>query len=233
MSKFLTLTALSIFIISCSSGESVDTPILEESPKLELVKEILPTPTPIPEPTPTPTPTPIPEPTPTPTPTPIPEPTGPLKIETIMQSNGIRVAQSEVASMDLSLSVEFQQGTIKDYVQFTIPDGMFLEELILNKFEGDDPQAFYGIKEGCCEMWEPAEQILSELSAWGHFNKESHLDQNILSYSAISNSSDSLPSEFRTYINLRSGVYTMLFQNGNTDNANYEFILKLNHSDSK
>ena len=34
MSRFLTLTALSIFMISCSSGESVDTPILEEFPKL-------------------------------------------------------------------------------------------------------------------------------------------------------------------------------------------------------
>ena len=76
-------------------------------------------------------------------------------------------------------------------------------------------------------MWEPNEEVVPLLSAWGHIESEKYIGKNILSYST--NLDLTIDQRVNNgYVELGSGVYIMLVQNGNIDNAEYEFsfILK-------
>ena len=165
------------------------------------------TPTPVNEPKPTP------KPIPTPTPVLIPTPTSELIEILILEDTTKHI-------------VRFDENSIRRYIQLVIPGNKALSSLILDKYIGDDKIAFYGIYK-TAELWEPNEEVVPLLSAWGHIESEKFIGKNILSYST--NLDLTIDQRVNNgYVELGSGVYIMLVQNGNIDNAEYEFsfILK-------
>ena len=193
---FFTLT---IMLFSCSNeGINDETNILEKTVIATLAPDPSPTPEPTPEPTPKPTPGTI-----TPTPT--------------SRLINIHLLNEEITE----LNIIFDQDSIRKYIQFTVPNGKILKQLILNKYVGDDKIAFYGIYK-TVEIWEPNEEIVPYLSAWGHIESEKFIGKNILSYSE----SLELTIDQRDgngYVTLKPGTYIMIVQNGNITNAEYEF----------
>ena len=189
---FFTLT---IMLFSCSNeGINDETNILEKT----VIATLAPDPSPTPEPTPEPTPDTI-----------IPTPTSRLI--------NIHLLNEEITE----LNIIFNPDSIRKYIQFTVPNGKILKQLILNKYVGDDKIAFYGIYK-TVEIWEPNEEIVPYLSAWGHIESEKFIGKNILSYSE----SLELTIDQRDgngYVTLKPGTYVMIVQNGNITNAEYEF----------
>ena len=124
------------------------------------------------------------------------------------------------------LNINFGENTIKKYTQFIIPEKMTMTKIVLEKYEGEDKVAFYGIYK-TNQLWEPTEDIVPLLSAWGHIDSEKLINKNILSYSENLELSIDQRENYG-YVELGEGMYTMLVQNGNTTNAEYEFsfILK-------
>ena len=160
------------------------------------------TPTPVNEPKPTP------KPIPTPTPVLIPTPTSELIEILILEDTTKHI-------------VRFDENSIRRYIQLVIPGNKALSSLILDKYIGDDKIAFYGIYK-TAELWEPNEEVVPLLSAWGHIESEKFIGKNILSYST--NLDLTIDQRVNNgYVELGSGVYIMLVQNGNIDNAEYEF----------
>ena len=200
-----------IFILFSCSNDDIDVnQVSEESGDLKIY-----TPTPIPSPTPSPTPSPIPSPIPSPTPSPtsipliIPTPTSELI--------DIHLLDEEITK----LKIIFDQNSIRKYTQITVPDGRILKQLILNEYIGEDKIAFYGIYE-TVEIWEPSEEIVPFLSAWGHIESEKFIEKNILSYSEFLELSID-QRDGNGYVTLGPGTYIMIVQNGNITNAKYEF----------
>ena len=196
-----------IFILFSCSNDDIDVnQVSEESGDLKIY-----TPSPIPSPTPSPTPSPIPSPTPSPTSIPliIPTPTSELI--------DIHLLDEEITK----LKIVFDQNSIRKYTQITVPDGKILKQLILNKYIGDDKIAFYGIYK-TVEIWEPNEEIVPYLSAWGHIESEKFIGKNILSYSEFLELSID-QRDGNGYVTLGPGTYIMIVQNGNITNAKYEF----------
>ena len=196
-----------IFILFSCSNDDIDVnQVSEESGDLKIY-----TPSPIPSPTPSPTPSPIPSPTPSPTPIPliIPTPTSELI--------DIHLLDEEITK----LKIIFDQNSIRKYTQITVPDGRILKQLILNEYIGEDKIAFYGIYE-TVEIWEPSEEIVPFLSAWGHIESEKFIEKNILSYSEFLELSID-QRDGNGYVTLGPGTYIMIVQNGNITNAKYEF----------
>ena len=196
-----------IFILFSCSNDDIDVnQVSEESGDLKIY-----TPTPIPSPTPSPTPSPIPSPTPSPTSIPliIPTPTSELI--------DIHLLDEEITK----LKIIFDQNSIRKYTQITVPDGRILKQLILNEYIGEDKIAFYGIYE-TVEIWEPSEEIVPFLSAWGHIESEKFIGKNILSYSEFLELSID-QRDGNGYVTLGPGTYIMIVQNGNITNAKYEF----------
>ena len=200
-----------IFILFSCSNDDIDVnQVSEESGDLKIY-----TPTPIPSPTPSPTPSPIPSPIPSPTPSPtsipliIPTPTSELI--------DIHLLDEEITK----LKIIFDQNSIRKYTQITVPDGKILKQLILNEYIGEDKIAFYGIYE-TVEIWEPSEEIVPFLSAWGHIESEKFIEKNILSYSEFLELSID-QRDGNGYVTLGPGTYIMIVQNGNITNAKYEF----------
>ena len=192
-----------IFILFSCSNDDIDvSQVSEESGDLKIY-----TPTPIPSPTPSP----IPSPTPSPTSIPliIPTPTSELI--------DIHLLDEEITK----LKIIFDQNSIRKYTQITVPDGRILKQLILNEYIGEDKIAFYGIYE-TVEIWEPSEEIVPFLSAWGHIESEKFIEKNILSYSEFLELSID-QRDGNGYVTLGPGTYIMIVQNGNITNAKYEF----------
>ena len=77
------------------------------------------------------------------------------------------------------LKIIFDQNSIRKYTQITVPDGRILKQLILNEYIGEDKIAFYGIYE-TVEIWEPSEEIVPFLSAWGHIESEKFIEMEFL-----------------------------------------------------
>ena len=153
-------------------------------------------------------------PTPLPTATPLPTPT----------SERIKVLN--LNEKTTKLNITFEDNAIRNYTQFIVPERKILSELVLEKYKGEDKIAFYGVYK-TNKLWEPTEDIVPLLSAWGHIDSEKLIGKNILSYS------DNLElridqRENYGYVELGAGMYIILVQNGNTMNAEYEFsfILK-------
>ena len=153
-------------------------------------------------------------PAPLPTATPLPTPT----------SERIKVLN--LNEKTTKLNITFEDNTIRNYIQFIVPERKILSELVLEKYKGEDKVAFYGVYK-TNKLWEPTEDIVPLLSAWGHIDSEKLIGKNILSYS------DNLElridqRENYGYVELGAGMYIILVQNGNTMNAEYEFsfILK-------
>ena len=119
------------------------------------------------------------------------------------------------------LNIIFDQDSIRKYIQFTVPNGRILKQLILNKYVGDDKIAFYGIYK-TVEIWEPDEEIVPYLSAWSHIESEKFIGKNILSYSEFLELSID-QRDGNGYVTLKPGTYIMIVQNGNITNAEYEF----------
>ena len=119
------------------------------------------------------------------------------------------------------LKIIFDQNSIRKYTQITVPDGRILKQLILNEYTGEDKIAFYGIYE-TVEIWEPSEEIVPFLSAWGHIESEKFIGKNILSYSEFLELSID-QRDGNGYVTLGPGTYIMIVQNGNITNAKYEF----------
>ena len=190
---------LTIMLFSCSNeGINDETNILEKTVIATLAPDPSPTPEPTPEPTLEPTPGTI-----------IPTPTSRLI--------NIHLLNEEITE----LNIIFNPDSIRKYIQFTVPNGKILKQLILNKYVGDDKIAFYGIYK-TVEIWEPNEEIVPYLSAWGHIESEKFIGKNILSYSE----SLELTIDQRDgngYVTLKPGTYVMIVQNGNITNAEYEF----------
>ena len=196
-----------IFILFSCSNDDIDVnQVSEESGDLKIY-----TPSPIPSPTPSPIPSPIPSPTPSPTSIPliIPTPTSELI--------DIHLLDEEITK----LKIIFDQNSIRKYTQITVPDGRILKQLILNEYIGEDKIAFYGIYE-TVEIWEPSEEIVPFLSAWGHIESEKFIEKNILSYSEFLELSID-QRDGNGYVTLGPGTYIMIVQNGNITNAKYEF----------
>ena len=192
-----------IFILFSCSNDDIDVnQVSEESGDLKIY-----TPSPIPSPTPSP----IPSPTPSPTSIPliIPTPTSELI--------DIHLLDEEITK----LKIIFDQNSIRKYTQITVPDGRILKQLILNEYIGEDKIAFYGIYE-TVEIWEPSEEIVPFLSAWGHIESEKFIGKNILSYSEFLELSID-QRDGNGYVTLGPGTYIMIVQNGNITNAKYEF----------
>jgi len=192
-----------IFILFSCSNDDIDVnQVSKESDDLKIY-----TPSPIPSPTPSPTPSPIPS--PTPIPLIIPTPTSELI--------DIHLLDEEITK----LKIIFDQNSIRKYTQITVPDGKILKQLILNEYIGEDKIAFYGIYE-TVEIWEPSEEIVPFLSAWGHIESEKFIEKNILSYSEFLELSID-QRDGNGYVTLGPGTYIMIVQNGNITNAKYEF----------
>ena len=192
-----------IFILFSCSNDDIDVnQVSEESGDLKIY-----TPSPIPSPIPSPTPSPIPS--PTPIPLIIPTPTSELI--------DIHLLDEEITK----LKIIFDQNSIRKYTQITVPDGRILKQLILNEYIGEDKIAFYGIYE-TVEIWEPSEEIVPFLSAWGHIESEKFIEKNILSYSEFLELSID-QRDGNGYVTLGPGTYIMIVQNGNITNAKYEF----------
>ena len=192
--KIFLILILTIFI-SCDEKEDASNSLLNAF-----------TPTPVNEPKPIPTPTP--KPIPTPTPVLIPTPTSELIEILILEDTTKHI-------------VRFDENSIRRYIQLVIPGNKALSSLILDKYIGDDKIAFYGIYK-TAELWEPNEEVVPLLSAWGHIESEKFIGKNILSYST--NLDLTIDQRVNNgYVELGSGVYIMLVQNGNIDNAEYEF----------
>ena len=204
MPRILTLILITSIFISCSetvsNNNKIDNDLIESSAD------------PLPSPTPAllPTPTPLPSPTPAMMPTPTSEIIGVLDLN----------------KKTTKLKITFEENTIKNYTQLIVPEGKILSELVLERYEGVDKVAFYGIYK-TNKLWEPTEEIVPLLSAWGHIDSEKLIDKNILSYSKNLELSIDQRKDYG-YVELGSGMYIMLVQNGNTINAEYElsFILK-------
>ena len=161
---------------------------------------------------------PTPEPTPDPTPEPAPKPTP----DTIIPTPTSRLINIHLLNEEITeLNIIFDQDSIRKYIQFTVPNGRILKQLILNKYVGDDKIAFYGIYK-TVEIWEPNEEIVPYLSAWGHIESEKFIGKNILSYSEFLELSIDQRDE-NGYVTLKPGTYVMIVQNGNITNAEYEF----------
>ena len=204
-----------IFILFSCSNDDIDVKqASEESDDLKIY-----TPSPIPSPTPSPIPSPTPSPAPSPTPSPIPSPTSiPLIIPTpTSELIDIHLLDEEITK----LKIIFDQNSIRKYTQITVPDGRILKQLILNEYIGEDKIAFYGIYE-TVEIWEPSEEIVPFLSAWGHIESEKFIEKNILSYSEFLELSID-QRDGNGYVTLGPGTYIMIVQNGNITNAKYEF----------
>jgi len=204
-----------IFILFSCSNDDIDVnQVSEESGDLKIY-----TPSPIPSPTPSPIPSPIPSPTPSPIPSPTPSPTSiPLIIPTpTSELIDIHLLDEEITK----LKIIFDQNSIRKYTQITVPDGRILKQLILNEYIGEDKIAFYGIYE-TVEIWEPSEEIVPFLSAWGHIESEKFIEKNILSYSEFLELSID-QRDGNGYVTLGPGTYIMIVQNGNITNAKYEF----------
>lgn len=128
------------------------------------------------------------------------------------------------------LSLSFSAGQIHEYIQFDVPREKVLTELILTRYEGDDDIAFFGIKAGCCDIWQAASNIIPYLKAWSHIGPVD-IDSNILSYSP--NIKDTLTSQYaidntdRVYVTLTHGTYILMVQNSNIAGANYQLLFKL------
>ena len=188
-----------IFILFSCSNDDIDVnQVSEESGDLKIY-------------TPSPIPSPIPSPTPSPTSIPliIPTPTSELI--------DIHLLDEEITK----LKIIFDQNSIRKYTQITVPDGRILKQLILNEYIGEDKIAFYGIYE-TVEIWEPSEEIVPFLSAWGHIESEKFIGKNILSYSEFLELSID-QRDGNGYVTLGPGTYIMIVQNGNITNAKYEF----------
>ena len=188
-----------IFILFSCSNDDIDVnQVSEESGDLKIY-------------TPSPIPSPIPSPTPSPTSIPliIPTPTSELI--------DIHLLDEEITK----LKIIFDQNSIRKYTQITVPDGRILKQLILNEYIGEDKIAFYGIYE-TVEIWEPSEEIVPFLSAWGHIESEKFIEKNILSYSEFLELSID-QRDGNGYVTLGPGTYIMIVQNGNITNAKYEF----------
>ena len=184
-----------IFILFSCSNDDIDvSQVSEESGDLKIY-----TPTPIPSPTPSPTSIPLIIPTPT------------------SELIDIHLLDEEITK----LKIIFDQNSIRKYTQITVPDGRILKQLILNEYIGEDKIAFYGIYE-TVEIWEPSEEIVPFLSAWGHIESEKFIEKNILSYSEFLELSID-QRDGNGYVTLGPGTYIMIVQNGNITNAKYEF----------
>ena len=206
----LVILILIFILFSCSNDDIDVNQVSEESGDLKIY-----TPTPIPSPTPSP----IPSPTPSPIPSPTPSPTSiPLIIPTpTSELIDIHLLDEEITK----LKIIFDQNSIRKYTQITVPDGRILKQLILNEYIGEDKIAFYGIYE-TVEIWEPSEEIVPFLSAWGHIESEKFIEKNILSYSEFLELSID-QRDGNGYVTLGPGTYIMIVQNGNIINAKYEF----------
>ncbi len=184
-----------IFILFSCSNDDIDVnQVSEESGDLKIY-----TPSPIPSPTPSPTSIPLIIPTPT------------------SELIDIHLLDEEITK----LKIIFDQNSIRKYTQITVPDGRILKQLILNEYIGEDKIAFYGIYE-TVEIWEPSEEIVPFLSAWGHIESEKFIEKNILSYSEFLELSID-QRDGNGYVTLGPGTYIMIVQNGNITNAKYEF----------
>ena len=158
--------------------------------------------------------TPLPTAAPLPTATPLPTPT----------SEKIKIL--DLNKKTTKLNITFEDNAIRNYIQFIVPEGKILSELVLEKYKGEDKVAFYGVYK-TNKLWEPTEDIVPLLSAWGHIDSEKLIGKNILSYSDNLELSIDQRENYG-YVELGAGMYIILVQNGNTINAEYEFnfILK-------
>ena len=149
---------------------------------------------------------------------PTPEPTP----DTIIPTPTSRLIDIHLLNEEITeLNIIFNPDSIRKYIQFTVPNGKILKQLILNKYVGDDKIAFYGIYK-TVEIWEPNEEIVPYLSAWGHIESEKFIGKNILSYSESLELSIDQRDE-KGYVTLKPDTYIMVIQNGNITNAEYEF----------
>ena len=149
---------------------------------------------------------------------PTPEPTP----DTIIPTPTSRLINIHLLNEEITeLNIIFNPDSIRKYIQFTVPNGKILKQLILNKYVGDDKIAFYGIYK-TVEIWEPNEEIVPYLSAWGHIESEKFIGKNILSYSESLELSIDQRDE-NGYVTLKPDTYIMIIQNGNITNAEYEF----------
>jgi hypothetical protein len=212
-----------IFILFSCSNDDIDVnQVSEESGDLKIYTPS-PIPSPIPSPTPSPIPSPTPSPIPSPTPSPIPSPTpSPTSIPLIIPTPTSELIDIHLLDEEITkLKIIFDQNSIRKYTQITVPDGRILKQLILNEYIGEDKIAFYGIYE-TVEIWEPSEEIVPFLSAWGHIESEKFIGKNILSYSEFLELSID-QRDGNGYVTLGPGTYIMIVQNGNITNAKYEF----------
>ncbi len=115
---------------------------------------------------------------------------------------------------EIRIKVEFKEA-VNLFLNLDIPKGFILEELIVEKYEGKDEIAFFGIQKG--ETYTAGDDITKMIS-WGHFGPNS---KDILYYS------DNLEFKNKVKVTLDSGLYSIRFAQDNYKDANYHLIGKL------
>ena len=115
---------------------------------------------------------------------------------------------------EIIIKVEFKE-EINLFLSLDVPEGYILEKLIVDKYDGEDEIAFFGIQKG--ETYTAGDDITKMIS-WGHFGPNS---KDILYYS------DNLEFKNKVKVTLDSGLYSIRFAQDNYKDANYHLIGKL------
>ena len=210
MRRFIVLTILLFTACGLSTDETVilisDTPI--------------PPSTPLPASTALPAATSIPPSTPLPASTALPAPTA-VPIKKIFpddySDNPYDPSIIGILDKDTTISNIFGDNN-RDYVGFTVKENFFVEAINLIDYYGQDKIAFFAIQKNDKFT---AEDDITKMLSYGHFGPESNYNkvgQNILYYSKNMDSN-------RDKVVLDSGDYVMRIQQGNSENASYEFKL--------
>ena len=124
------------------------------------------------------------------------------------------IPPTPTAIPEISIKVEFKE-EINLFLNLDVPEGFILEKLIVEKYEGEDEIAFFGIQKG---KKYTAEDDITKMISWGHFGPNSN---DILYYS------DNLEFKNKVKVTLDSGSYSIRFAQNNYKDANYHLIGKL------
>ena len=210
MRRFIVLTILLFTACGPSTNETVilisDTPI--------------PPSTPLPASTALPAATSIPPSTPLPASTALPAPTAVPKQKIFpddYSDNPYDPSIIGILDKDTTISNIFGDNN-RDYVGFKVKENFFVEAINLIDYYGQDKIAFFAIQKNDKFT---AEDDITKMLSYGHFGPESSYNkvgQNILYYSKNMDSN-------RDKVVLDPGDYVMRIQQGNSENASYEFKL--------
>jgi len=117
-------------------------------------------------------------------------------------------------SKEIIIKAEFKE-EINLFLSLDVPEGYILEKLIVDKYDGKDEIAFFGIQKSGTYT---AGDDITKMISWGHFGPNSN---DILYYS------DNLEYKNKVKVTLDAGSYSIRFAQNNYKDAKYKLIGKL------